>query len=159
MRSILDLLFVSSLLMCARAQTWIGKYEVDPTVCDPTRCCCFTRFMTVTRPTGSIISVNGPMNGSRCGGATSFMYDGYYPAGYVTVLNMGLTIYTTTLSEDSRTIDAVNSEKLFCSANGLRIGNIRTTSTKATSGNEKLAITSMGMVACIFLSMINRMAH
>ena len=159
MRAILTLVFVSSLMMCARAQTWSGKYEVDPAVCDPTRCCCFTQLITVTRPTGSILAVNGPMNGTECGGGNAFTYDGYYPAGYVTVFNMGSLTYTATLSADSRTIDAFNAYKPFCSSKGLRIGSVPTTSTKATSGNEKLAISSMGMVSGIFLVAINCIVH
>ena len=159
MQSILTVVFVSSLMVCARAQTWNGIYTVDPGVCDGTQCCCFNGLLTLTQPSASVLRVNSALNGTQCGGTSVFSYEGVYPGGYVTSLGDGSGAIGVTLSADSRTIVAVNPLNATCNGRAVRVGSVPVTSTKATSGTEKLAISSMSMVAGILLAAINRMAH
>ena len=159
MPSILALILVPSLMMCSQAQTWAGKYAVDPTVCNVTACCCLAGVLVVARESASILSVNSPLNGTQCGGATDFTYEGYYPAGYVTQFNMGGLTFAGTLSDDSRTIIAVDTWTVACNVRADRVGNVRTTSPKPISGAEERVISCMTIAAGILLAAISHIAH
>ena len=147
MRSILALVFVPSLMMCVQAQTWVGSYTVDSTMCDRTQCCCFSGTVTLTRPSTSVLSVSSGLSGNQCGNTSVFTYDGVYPSGYMTTLGQYSGAMIVTLSTDSKTITAVNPSNTAC--NGKAVKN----------DAAKPVIESMCLAVVILLAVISRMAN
>ena len=147
MRSILTIVLASSVMMAVQAQTWVGNYAVDLTVCNGTQCCCFTGIVSLTRPTTTALVVNSKVNGTQCSGGNVFLYNGYYPSGYYTTLNMGSQNLDITLSADSQTITAVNPLNAACNGKAVK------------SDGAKPMINSMGMATVILLAVISRMVN
>ena len=146
-------------MMFAQAQTWVGVYTVDSTVCDVTQCCCFSGSLTLSQPTASVLRVNSAVNGALCGGTTVFQYDGIYPSGYVTSLGTGPGAVGITLSADSQNLTAVSPMNAACNGKAARVGSVPATTVKPISGAEKHLISSMAMAAAILLAAITHIAH
>ena len=164
MRSILTLVFVSSLILCTQAQTWTGNYAVDSTVCDGTQCCCFSSTIILTHPKPSVLRLITEINGPLCHDVGLIIFDMTYPSGFVASLGDSPEGPQITLSLDSRTITIAYPTNAVCQMRALRVSNLPTTTTVATimeptSNTEKLAISSMGMLAGILLATIYRVAH
>ena len=154
MQSILALLLASSMIIGAQTQSWLGNYTIDKTTCSQVKCCCFSGTIVVTQSNGTLY-VDSGASGSLCYLVTTTSLNTPTPTGYnTTIYQSGGNYVVLTLSSDSNTINIVNPYYTMCAAKAVR-SNITVT----TSDAEKHVISSMGMVAGIFLGIINRMAH
>ena len=166
MQFILALLLASSLIIGALAQSWVGNYTIDRTSCNTTRCCCFVGTLVVTQ-SNDTFELDYDMNGPLCNGINSTSIMTSAPVGYNKTHDKfagGYLVFS--LSSDSNTINLFDSNYTACPTTALRsnitmqtTSTVRSNTTVKTSDAEKHAISTMGVVAGIFLGMMSRMAH
>jgi hypothetical protein len=116
-------LLIASMIGAAQSQNWAGTYTVN-SGCSTSSCCCLSGQLVVTSTSTNYYSVNSPVSGV-CFGATTYSVSNVYLPGYSGSVTSNGASFTLTLSSNSQTITAVNTQYPSCSGTATKSGAIK----------------------------------
>jgi hypothetical protein len=157
MQSTLTLLFMTSIIVVVKSQTWTGTYSASGNTCDTSQCCCFSGTVVVSQYSTSNLLITSDLSGACNGASTASVYFPT-PNGYTTSITLYGATTTLTLSSNSQTLNATDIQTPACSGSITKSG-ATSTQTPTYSGAIKQHANIMMLFVIALLGMAMRASN